>query len=170
MTNVSELKRAVDRAWDDADRAVTREMDVIIAAHAPSGLIRSGGTIKKAVRAAEPIAERAVDEGRKALGGSKSVILRLKLAEFQAARVHAFSGLIEARLSSVGLAERAGRDLIAEAMARATRPAPMKLTPSRTARVASWTKKAAAYVGHNLIMVLLTGILLAVILTWLKLD
>lgn len=157
MNNVERLHEQVSVAFDEASMRLTQTLRAIVADHSSRGLLRSGATIRRAVRAAEDEARAAVERSRELLAGSKSPILRNRLNEFIDAGIDRIRYQVNDRLASVGLGDKAGQVLLDEALARAQRPPPEPVT-TRVDRARKAASGVARYVGHNIVLALVIAV------------
>lgn len=173
MHNVERLHDQVGAAFDEASVRLHQAIRAIFTDHANRGLLKSGATIRRVVEAAEGEARSAVERSREMIAGSKSVILRARLAEFIDAGIDRIRGQVTERLSAMDLDNPAGRVLLNEALGRASRQ-PAEPISTRLDRARKAGGRVAGYIGHNIVLALamavVGGIATAVALKALSLD
>lgn len=169
MNQVERLRGQVDAAFEEASMRLTQAIRVIVADHSHKGSIRSSATIRRIVQAAEVETRSAVERSRELIAGSKSVILRTRLAEFTEIGVGRIRVQVTDRLGALDLGDHAGQVLLNEALARAQRLPPEPIA-TRLDRARKSVTKFASYIGHNVLLVIATAVLTAVILKAMNLD
>lgn len=157
MNNVERLRDQVATAFDEASMRLTQTLREIVADHAHRGLLRSGATIRRAVRAAEAEAKAAVDRSRDLVAQSKSPILRNRCAEYVDHGIGRIRDQVNERLAAVGLDDKAGKVLLNEALERAQRLPPEPVT-TKIDRARKAAASVARYVGHNIVLALVIAV------------